>query len=148
MTTENEGYDEAEALPPKTIAVFEEDDEYQAVAELLTAAGYSVLRYSCADFITVGQAHSAILTSPPDLIILQSSGDHSRVAADFVKLLRMDVRSGTIPVIFATNDSVFLQVKTPMLEQLRAIPLEAPFDPDHLLSIVHTLLNPHKSDGE
>jgi DNA-binding response OmpR family regulator len=130
----------------KTIAIYDDDADFlEIIGDVLTDEGYAVRLY---DFDITANLHNQILTEKPDLIILDLIvGETTTAGFDFLKLLRLDMRTAQVPVIMCTADSMFLRIRADVLRRLNALPLEKPFNIEQLLYLITTALERSNSSG-
>src|SRR5688572_28393675 len=123
----------------RTIAVVDDDPEFlEVMGDLLTSEGYKVHLHH---FRTAEQSHTKISDKQADLIILDLRVGDTNAGFDLLKLLRLDMRTAKIPVLMCTADSLFLQIRGESLKRLGALPLEKPFQIEHLLSMIRDVFD-------
>ena len=118
------------------IVVVEDDDAFQELLDtVLTAAGYTVLRW------TQGAGADAFIRDvQPDLVILDLWLEHPQAGSMVLGLLMVDPATRYIPVLIC---SAYRQLLGDQEAQLRThgyLILDKPYQIEELLVHVHTLL--------
>ncbi|MGA7669905.1 MAG: response regulator [Nitrolancea sp.] len=120
------------------IAVINDDTAFlQLMLDLLSDVGYDVLLHK-----EGAAAHTQLREEEPDLIILDVRLEQPDAGWMVLEMIRLDPATTKIPVIVCSADTIQLESKRELLNDLRCQTLEKPFDLDTLIAMVTKTVGP------